>query len=104
MSPLGDEYVTGIPKTVAMNRITETKMKSDNSQPQDQNDAARRRARRVGKLYSNALLYLVLIAALFAVNALMFPGRWWIVWPALGLGLFMLIRAWHVLVTPRFIE
>jgi membrane protein YdbS with pleckstrin-like domain len=78
-------------------------MKPEAAKTQNHDDAARH-ARRVGKLYSNVALYLVLIAVFFAINAAMSPGRWWAVWPALGLGLFMLIRVWHVLVTPRFID
>ncbi len=59
--------------------------------------------RRIGKFYSTALLFVLMVGALGIVNAITTPGHWWIVWPALGFGLALLFRGWHLLVTPRFI-
>ena len=67
-------------------------------------DALRRQARRIGKLYSHLLLYLVILAAVFFINALTTPDRWWALWVAFAFGLATLLRVWNVFVTPRFTD
>ncbi len=77
-------------------------MNTQNSRHNSQDEATRRQARRVGILYSNLLLYLLIIAGLFGVNLLTHPRYLWAAWPALGLGIAISVQAWHVFVTSRF--
>lgn len=58
--------------------------------------------RSAGGLFSSFLLYLVIIGILTGVNAVQSPDVWWVMWPALGLGLLLLVRIWRVVVTPYF--
>lgn len=64
--------------------------------------AAPCRARSAGSLFSSFLLYLVIVGILTGVNAVQSPGVWWVMWPALGLGLLLLVRVWRAVVTPYF--
>jgi hypothetical protein len=64
--------------------------------------AASCRTHSAGGLFSSLLLYLLIIGILAGVNAVQSPGVWWVVWPALGLGLLLLVKVWRVVVTPYF--
>ena len=77
-------------------------MNQDIESGRDETETMRRRRQRIGKFLSNALLFVIVIALLAAVNALTSPGRWWVVWPALGLGFALLSMGWRLFVTPRF--
>ncbi len=52
--------------------------------------------RRLRSFYAGLAIYVVVICALCAVNYLNTPQRIWVVWPALGWGLALLIRAARV--------
>lgn len=52
--------------------------------------------RRLRRFYTGLALYVVVIAVLCAVNYLNTPNRVWVIWPALGWGLALLIRAARV--------
>lgn len=62
------------------------------------------RVRSAGSLFSSFLLYLVIIGILAGVNAVQSPGVWWVMWPALGLGLLLLVRVWRAVVTPYLVD
>lgn len=56
--------------------------------------------RKVKSLYRGVLIYLIVMTALLAVNLLNYRGHLWVIWPALGWGLVLCIRAlktWDVL-------
>ncbi len=52
--------------------------------------------RRLRSFYTGLVVYVVVIAALCALNYLKTPQRIWVIWPALGWGLALLIRAARV--------
>jgi 2TM domain len=63
-----------------------------------------RRRRRIGKLFSGFLLYIVILAILAGVDAMQSPGHRWVMWPALGLALAFLVGARRTVVTPHFAD
>jgi membrane protein YdbS with pleckstrin-like domain len=64
---------------------------------------AARGRRRAARFVSNALFYAVIVALLTVINVLATPGRWWVIWPALGLAFALFVVAWRVFVTPRVV-
>lgn len=46
--------------------------------------------------YTHALTYAVVIAGLFLLNAFISPGRWWVVFAAIGWGIGLLVHALSV--------
>lgn len=79
-------------------------MKQDAIRPTPRRLNDRTRTHRIGRLQSRLLLYAVLLAGLSVINALTYPGKWWVLWVALGLGIASLAHAWRVYVTPRFLK
>ncbi len=49
--------------------------------------------RRIKRFYVHLAIYVIVITTLFAINLSSPSGRVWAVWPALGWGLALLIRA-----------
>jgi len=46
--------------------------------------------------YTHALTYAVIISGLFLLNAFISPGRWWVLFAALGWGVGLLVHALNV--------
>jgi hypothetical protein len=61
---------------------------------------ARRRARNLRDFYVHALVYIAVMAGLFAFNMLVMPSRPWAALPAIGWGLGVLAHGFTVLVAP----
>jgi hypothetical protein len=54
---------------------------------------ARRRLLAEKSFYVHLATYVIVISALFVINALTGAGRWWFVWPAIGWGIGLTIHA-----------
>lgn len=54
---------------------------------------AMRHVERLRRFYRGVMIYVVVIAALAGLNATTSPHRWWVLWPALGWGFGLLVRA-----------
>jgi hypothetical protein len=54
---------------------------------------ARRRLLAEKSFYIHLATYVIVISALFVINALTGSGRWWFVWPAIGWGVGLTIHA-----------
>ncbi len=74
-------------------------MSTDDARPSESNNAvgveqrARRRLVAEKAFYIHLATYVIVISALFVINALTGHGRWWFVWPAIGWGIGLTIHA-----------
>lgn len=74
-------------------------MSTDNAPSSESNAAigveqrARRRLVAEKAFYIHLATYVIVISALFVINALTGHGRWWFVWPAIGWGIGVTIHA-----------
>lgn len=57
---------------------------------------AMRHVEKLRRFYTGLALYAVVITLLAGINVVTFHGRWWAVWPALGWGIALLVRAARV--------
>ena len=51
------------------------------------------RKKRLNNLYRQILIYIVSMLFLTFINYNQTPGHWWVIWPAAGWGLAILLQA-----------
>lgn len=59
------------------------------------NESNSNNSRALTCLYRNLLSYVVVMLFLFTINYIRFNGYWWVIWPALGWGVNILLQAIH---------
>ena len=70
--------------------------KSSNTYASDDERQAIEYVRDIKGFYAHALTYTVIIAGLFLLNAFISPGRWWVLFAAIGWGIGLLVHALNV--------
>lgn len=70
--------------------------KSSNTYATDDERQAIEYVRDIKGFYTHALTYMVLITGLILLNAFISPGRWWVLFAAIGWGIGLLVHALNV--------
>ena len=70
--------------------------KSSNTYASEDERQAIEYVRDIKGFYAHALIYTVIIAGLFLLNAFISPGRWWVLFAAIGWGIGLLVHALNV--------
>lgn len=70
--------------------------KSSNTYATDDERQAIEYVRDIKGFYTHALTYMVLITGLILLNVFISPGRWWVLFAAIGWGIGLLVHALNV--------
>lgn len=65
---------------------------------------ARERVEEIKSFYSHLFIYIIVNLALFIINMLTSPNSLWFYWPLFGWGIGLLIHAFSVFGTKRFLR
>ncbi len=65
---------------------------------------ARERVEEIKSFYSHLFIYVIVNLALFIINMLTSPNSLWFYWPLFGWGIGLLIHAFSVFGTKRFLK
>ena len=88
------EQTTGIPDVDSTLPPAPTTITAASDQQRAQEEwLAMRHVRKLGRFYRQLMLYVAIIAMLAVINAFTQRDYWWVVWPAFGWGLALLLQA-----------
>ena len=88
------EQTTGIPDVDSTLPPAPTTITAASDQQRAQEEwLAMRHVRKLGRFYRQLVLYVTIITVLVVINAFTQRHYWWVVWPAFGWGLALLLQA-----------